>query len=146
MNSITKLWNSRQTIFFISIIDLKLRYRGTVLGFIWSVLEPLAQLGILYVVFSALRSADTSFVVYLFSGLIMIHLFARGATQGLNSLVSKKSIIISLNIPKMIFPFAGILTNLYMIGIEIIIFILYYQIIMFHTLNCYLSHKTKKKS
>ena len=112
-------------ILFLSVMELKLRYRGAVLGFFWSVLEPLAQLGILYLVFSALRSADETFVIYLFSGLIMVHLFSRGTAQAMNSLVNKKSIILSLNIPKIVFPFSALLTNLYMIGIEFIIFFLF---------------------
>lgn len=125
MNPFVDLWKIRSTIIFLSIIELKLKYRGAFLGFFWSILEPLAQLGILYVVFNALRSTDESFVIYLFSGLIMIHLFSRTTVQGMNSLVNKKSIIISLNIPKIIFPLSGILSILYMIGIEIGIFSLF---------------------
>lgn len=125
LNSFLDLWKIKSTILFLSITELKLKYRGAFLGFFWSVLEPLAQLGILYLVFNALRSADASFVIYLFSGLIMIHLFSRTTVQGMNSLVNKKSIIISLNIPKIIFPLSGILTILYMIGIEIGIFFLF---------------------
>jgi len=120
---------SRKIIIYLSLIELKLRYRGAFFGFFWSVLEPLAQLGILYLVFSALRSADETFVIYLFSGLIMVHLFSRGTTQAMNSLINKKSIIVSLNIPKIIFPFSSLLTNLYMIGIEFVIFFLFIAIL-----------------
>jgi len=120
---------SRKIIIYLSLIELKLRYRGAFFGFFWSVLEPLAQLGILYLVFSSLRSADESFVIYLFTGLIMVHLFSRGTTQAMNSLINKKSIIISLNIPKIIFPLSSFLTNLYMIGIEFVIFFLFIAIL-----------------
>ena len=129
MSSAITSEKSRQIIFYLSIIELKLRYRGTVLGFFWSVLEPLAQLGVLYLVFSSLRSADETFVIYLFSGLVMLHLFSRGTTQAMNSLINKKSIIVSLNIPKIIFPLSILLTNLYMIGIEFIIFFLFILIL-----------------
>lgn len=129
MNSSITTGKSRKIIIYLSLIELKLRYRGAFLGFFWSVLEPLAQLGILYVVFSALRSADETFVIYLFSGLIMVHLFSRGTNQAMNSLINKKSIIVSLNIPKIIFPFSSLLTNLYMIGIEFVIFFLFIAIL-----------------
>jgi len=131
LNSLIATGKSRQVIFYLSIIELKLRYRGTFLGFFWSVLEPLAQLGILYLVFSALRSADETFVIYLFSGLIMVHLFTKGTTQAMNSLVTKKSIIVSLNIPKIIFPLSTFLTNLYMVGIEFVIFFLFIVVLGF---------------
>jgi len=41
---------------YLSIVELKLRFTGTVLGFLWSVLEPLIQLLIMYVIFTAIRA------------------------------------------------------------------------------------------
>lgn len=120
--SIQNIWVTRNLIFHLAIMDLKLRYKGTFLGFLWSVLEPLAQLVVLYVIFSSLRPSNESFIIYLFSGLIVIHLFARGTTQGMLSLDTKKSIIQSLNIPKIIFPLSSVMTNILMFGIEIILF------------------------
>ncbi len=124
-NSIIDIWKSRDIIFHISIMDLKLKYKGTMLGFLWSVLEPLVQLAVLYVIFSALRPSEENFIIYLFSGLIIIHLFARGTTSGMNSLVTKKSILLSLNIPKLIFPISSTMTNVWMFGIELIIFFMF---------------------
>jgi len=120
--SIQNIWVTRNLIFHLAIMDLKLRYKGTFLGFLWSVLEPLAQLVVLYVIFSSLRPSNESFIIYLFSGLIVIHLFARGTTQGMLSLNLKKSIILSLNTPKIIFPLSSVMTNILMFGIEIILF------------------------
>jgi len=112
-----------QVIFHLAITELKLRYRGTSLGFLWSVLEPIIQLGVLYVIFSAIHPTDQSFIVYLFIGLITIHFFSRSTSQGMNSIVNKKSIIISLRVPRIIFPFSIVLSNLYMFMIEIGFFI-----------------------
>ena len=120
-NSMT-IQNAFQVIFHLSIMDLKLKYKGTVLGFLWSVIEPLVQLVVLYIVFSSLRPTEESFIIYLFSGLIMIHLFSRGTTSGMNGLVTRKAILLSLNIPKIIFPISSTITNIYMFGIELIIF------------------------
>jgi len=47
--SIMKVWTLRHTIVYLAISELKLKYRGTVLGFLWAVLEPLAQLVVLFV-------------------------------------------------------------------------------------------------
>jgi len=125
MSSARTSGKTRQIIFYLSIVELKLRYRGTVLGFFWSVLEPLAQLLILYVVFTAIRFREEDFIIYLFSGLIMIHFFSRSTTQGLNSLIRNKPIIISLKLSKKIFPISLILTNLYMLAIEFVIFFIF---------------------
>ena len=125
MNPFTEIIKSRHIISHLAKSELKLRYRGTVFGFIWSVLEPLAQLGVLYLVFSSIRSTDSSFVIYLFSGLIMIHFFSRCTSQGINCLPKNKAILDSLKIPKIIFPISTVLSNLYMFLIEIGIFFMF---------------------
>lgn len=123
-NSIT-IQNAFQIIFHISIMNLKVKYKGTVFGFIWSVIEPLVQLGVLYIIFSSLRPTDEGFVIYLFSGLIVIHLFSRGTSSGLSSLATRRAILLSLNIPKIIFPISSVMTNVWMFGIELTIFFLF---------------------
>lgn len=126
MNKTPNIWHSRNIILFLSISDLKLKYRGTTFGFIWSILEPLAQLAILYAVFSAIRPTEGDFIVYLFIGLIMIHLFSRATSQSLNSLIIKKPLLLSLNIQKAIFPLSIVATNIYMFAIELGIFFTFF--------------------
>ena len=108
---LAELWKSRQLLVYMSILEFKLRYKGTFLGFLWSVLEPLAQLGVLFAVFSFLRSYDESFLVHLFTGLIFIHLFSRSTTHAMNNMISKRSIINSVKISKQIFPLSSVLTQ-----------------------------------
>ena len=69
--------------------------------------------------FSFLYSADEHFVVYLFSGLIMLHFFIRSTSHAMNSLSTKKGLLISLNIPKIIFPISSVLTGIWTFFIEI---------------------------
>jgi len=125
LNSVQDVWRLRHTIVYFAISELKLKYRGTVLGFLWTVIEPLAQLLVLYVVFTAIRIADEEFVVYLFTGLIMLHFFNRSSVAGLNSIAIRKSILLSLNVPKLIFPISQMLTNIYILAIEIVIFFMF---------------------
>ncbi len=124
-----KLWKYRELLLYMSILEFKLRYKGTFLGFLWSILEPLAQLGILYVVFSFLRPADESFIIHLFNGLIIIHFFSRSSTHAMNNLIAKRSIVTSVNIPKILFPLSSMLTQLLTFIIEIVILFIF--IIMF---------------
>jgi len=125
LNSFLKIWQARHMIVHLSFAELKVRYKGTVLGFVWSIIEPLAQLAVLFIVFTAIRLADENFVVYLFIGLIFIHFFTGSTTKAMNSLIINKSAIISLNIPKQIFPFSVVLTYFYMLAIEMCIFFLF---------------------
>ena len=121
MNRNNSLFAFKDAILYISILELKVRYKGTILGFIWSVIEPLAQLAILYAVFSFLSNTGENFIIHLFTGLIMVQLFSRGTTQGMVSLFLKKPIILSINVPKMMFPISSVLTHLWMFFIEIAI-------------------------
>jgi ABC-type polysaccharide/polyol phosphate export permease len=127
---VNSIFNYKDAIIYISILELKVRYKGTILGFIWSVLEPLAQLVILNMVFTFLNKTGESFIIYLFLGLIMIQFFSRGTTHGMTSLFAKKPIILSINIPKMIFPVSSVLTHFWMFLIEIAI--LFGFVVFFH--------------
>ncbi len=120
---INSIWKSKSIIFYMSIMDLKLKYKGTMIGSFWSILEPLAQLGILFLVFNFLYASEENFIIYLFNGLIMVHLFSRVSTQAMNSMPSKKSILLSLKIEKIIFPLTNVLTNIWILGIEVVIFV-----------------------
>ena len=125
------LLDYRDTIFYLSILEFKVKYSGTILGLIWSVIEPVAQLVVLYVVFSVLNPSTDTLIIHLFTGLIMVQFFSRSTTQGMFSLFLKKPIILSINIPKMIFPFSSVLTQLWLFFIEIIIlfiFIIYFNL------------------
>ncbi|HSB57691.1 MAG TPA: ABC transporter permease [Nitrosopumilaceae archaeon] len=86
-------------------MNIKLRFKGTYLGFIWAVLEPLFMFIILYVVFASVRHVEQeNFPIYLIVGIILFNLFSRGTTAGLTSLRDNNAILKSLNIRKEFFP------------------------------------------
>jgi len=100
------LWNKRSLVFFFSIMNIKMRFKGTRLGFLWAALEPLFTFILLYVVFtSSIRISDREdFGIYLLTGIIFYHIFTRGTMGGLGSLQANKGIIQSLNIRREFFP------------------------------------------
>jgi len=85
-------------------MDLRLRYRGTTLGFLWAGLEPLFMFILLYVVFTSIRDNREEFAIYLITGVLLHHLFARGSIIGLTSLTNNYAILNSINIKKEFFP------------------------------------------
>jgi len=86
-------------------MNLKIRYKATFLGFSWTALEPLFMFGILYLVFSNLRTGNPeNFAIYLITGVMFYHLFTRGTMMGLSSIRDNSPIIKSLNLKKEIFP------------------------------------------
>jgi len=103
------LWNSRDLVFQLAILNIKIRFKNTYLGFLWAALEPLLYFLVLYVVFTGIRGTGESFAIYLITGVMLFHIFVRGTSGGLISLISNEGIIKSLNVNKEIFPVASTL-------------------------------------
>jgi len=73
-----KLFKNRLSlIFYFAILNIKLRYKSTYLGFIWSAFEPLLYFTVLYVVFTGIRDRDPLFPISLITGILFFHLFTR---------------------------------------------------------------------
>lgn len=74
------------------------------MGLLWAAIEPLAYFVVLYLVFSSIRETGPDFAIYLITGVMLYHIFARGTSGGLVSLVMNRGIIQSVNIRRVFFP------------------------------------------
>ncbi len=110
--------------------DFKLRYQGSVLGYAWSLLRPLAMFVILYVVFAKffrLGDAIPSFPIYLLVGIVLWNYFAEVTSNSINSIVGRGDILRKINFPKYVIVLAGsisALINLFLNCLIIILFML----------------------
>ena len=86
--------------------DLKVKYRRTILGYVWSLLNPLLQLLVLSVVFSHLlgRFGVENYAHFLFSGLLAWMFFQQSMSMGAISLLQNENYIKKIYLPKLIFP------------------------------------------
>lgn len=117
------LKDNRSLIMTFAMGELKNRYRNSFFGFLWSILEPLLLLSILYFVFtSVLKSPIPNFAVYLLLGLIMWNFISKSTTMGLNSLTGKSSIISQVYFQRAIPALSSNVTGIMMLGLEFIIF------------------------
>jgi len=92
-------------LFNLAILNIKIRFKNTYLGLLWAALEPLLYFIVLYVVFTTIRiRSHEDFAIYLITGILLYHIFARGASGGLSSLTSSAGILRSLKIPHELFP------------------------------------------
>ena len=89
-------------------MGVKLRYKGTYLGFLWNALEPLLTFLILYVVFTSIRDRPGDFGIYLLTGIMLYHVFTRGTLSGLSSIRNNKNFIITLKIGKEFYPITAV--------------------------------------
>lgn len=112
------------------ITDFKLRYQGSVLGYLWSLLKPLMLFAILYVVFvHFLRfGADIEhFPVYLLLGIVLWSFFTEATTQGMQAIVARGDLIRKINFPKYIIVISGTISaliNLLLNLLVVLVFIL----------------------
>jgi len=97
---------------------LKARYRRSVFGFLWSLLNPLFTMIILTVVFSAIyKSSFNELGLYIMSGLLPWNMISSTMTGGCSSLVSAEGYLKKVHLPKQIFPMS-------VLGVEIVNFLL----------------------
>lgn len=92
--------------------DFKTRYKRSVLGVLWSILNPLLTMVVQYIVFSSLfRSTIPNFVVYLMSGGVLFSFFSESVNLGLNSILGNAALITKVYVPKYIYPVSRVLSS-----------------------------------
>ena len=109
--------------------DLKVKYRRSTLGILWSMLNPLLMMMILSAVFSYMfKSAIANYPVYLMIGQLTFGFFSESTNTAMTSMLSAASLIKKVYIPKYIFPMEKVLFSLINIAftsIALIIVMLY---------------------
>lgn len=92
--------------------DFKTKYKRSVLGMLWSFLNPLLTMTIQYVVFSTLfKSSIPNFIVYLLSGIICFNFFSEATGMCLMSIIGNATLINKVYVPKYIYPFSRTLSS-----------------------------------
>ncbi len=106
------------------ITDFKLRYQGSVLGYLWSLLKPLMLFAILYVVFIHFMRF-TSFgeypAVQLLLGIVMWTFFTEATGQGMAAIVTRGDLIRKINFPKYIIVISGTISALINLCLNLIV-------------------------
>lgn len=106
------------------VTDFKLRYQGSVLGYLWSLLKPLMLFAVLYVVFvHFLRfgSDVPHFPVYLLLGVVMWTFFGEATSQGMQVIVERGDLIRKINFPKYIMVVSGTISALINLSLNLLV-------------------------
>lgn len=107
MNSLKELYNYREMLFNLVKKDLRTRYKGSVLGFLWTFVNPLLQLVVYTMVFSVImRSNIPKYYIYLFVALVPWIFFSTSLTAGSSSILGNKDLIKKIYFPRIIIPMA----------------------------------------
>lgn len=93
--------------------DIKVRYRHSVLGLVWTVLNPLLMMVVITIVFSTLFKQNIpNFPIYYLSGSLLFTLNSEATTNALHSIISNASLIKKVYIPKYLFPLSSVLSSM----------------------------------
>jgi ABC-type polysaccharide/polyol phosphate export permease len=107
-------WEYRELLVRMTMRDLLLRYKQTVMGFGWAIFMPLVNTAIFTVIFTRVASIDVGapYPVYAFCGLVAWNFFASALRFSVISLTSNPSLVTKLYFPREIFPFSAVLVSL----------------------------------
>lgn len=97
--------------------DLKVRYRRSAIGFLWTMLQPLLMMLVLQTVFSTIflaKSAEVpqNYEVYVLAGILFWNFFSQSIVASMNSLRGNAQLLQKLPVPKVVFPLATVLSGL----------------------------------
>lgn len=116
----------KELFYFFTWRDVKVKYKQTVLGVLWAILQPLIMMIILnfFMVqaFDA-QSEDMGYPIFAFSGLILWTVFSSGLTNAGNSMVTNAQIIKKIYFPRLIIPISSILVSVFDFLIAFLVFI-----------------------
>ncbi len=101
--------------------DIKVRYRKSVLGLLWTVLNPLLMMCVITVVFSTLfRQNIPNFPIYYLAGSLTFSFNSEATSNGLYSIIGSASLIKKVYIPKYLFPISKVLSALVNLGFSLV--------------------------
>ena len=117
-----EMWKFKGILFNFAISDLKIRYRNSVFGILWSLVEPLLMLGVLFFVFSTMFKFEIeNFPIYLLLGIICYNFFKNGTTFALNSLTNRSALMTQIYFPRAIPGLSSGVTAAIMLLLELVV-------------------------
>jgi lipopolysaccharide transport system permease protein len=106
-----EFWRYRELLAFLTWRDIKVRYKQTILGAAWAVLQPLATMVVFSLFFGRLAAAPSSGVPYplfVFAGLLPWNLFANAIASAGQSVVGSQNLVTKVYFPRLIIPVAAV--------------------------------------
>ncbi len=121
---IKELYDYRNLIWVLAWVEFKQRYKNSVLGYFWSLLEPLLMFAVLYIVFSNLMRVQVEhYQLFLLQGIIMWSFFTRSTSASLMAIAGKAQLVKKVYFPRDILVISCCITALLMSIFESIVFL-----------------------
>lgn len=118
------LRHQARIVFVIAQSDFKLKYAGSALGYVWSILKPLGLFGMLYVVFGRffkLSNGAPHYPIYLLLGIVLYTFYSDATRLGMESIVKRTKLISKLAFPRVIIPLSITLSSAITFGVNLVV-------------------------
>jgi len=119
-----ELWEYRELLYFLTWRDIKVRYKQTVLGAAWAIIQPLFAMVVFSIFFGRLAKVPSDglpYPIFAYCGLIPWQLFSHALTESANSLVANQNLITKVYFPRLVIPLAAALGGIVDFGIAFLV-------------------------
>jgi len=129
------LWQYRELLYFLTWRDVKVRYKQTVIGFLWAIIQPFLKMVVFSIIFGSLAKMDSEgfpYPIFLYAGLLPWQFFASSVSRSGESVVASTNLITKVYFPRLIIPIASVgacLVDFAISFIILIILMLYYNVV-----------------
>lgn len=124
--SLTALWEYRQLLGLLVRRELKVRYKDSALGFLWSLLRPLALLVVYYVAigqFLGAQRAIPDFAIFVFTGLTTWALFAEIVSASTGSILGNAGLVKKVYLPREVFPLSTVGSGVFNFFVQLLVLV-----------------------
>jgi len=129
------IWEYRELLYFLTWRDVKVRYKQTVIGFLWAIIQPFLKMVVFSIIFGSLAKMDSEgfpYPIFLYAGLLPWQFFASSVSRSGESVVASANLITKVYFPRLIIPIASVgacLVDFAISFIILIILMLYYNVV-----------------
>jgi lipopolysaccharide transport system permease protein len=120
-----ELWEGRELLYYLVLRDVKVRYKQTVLGVAWAVLQPLFTMLVFSVIFGRFAKVPSDglpYAVFVFAGLLPWTFFSSNITQASQSLLTQQSLLTKIYLPRLFIPASAIGSGLVDLLVSFVVF------------------------
>jgi len=132
--NLKELWDYRELLFVLTQRDIKVRYKQTVLGVAWAVIQPLLTMILFSVIFGKLAKIPSDglpYPIFVYAGLLPWMFFANAISQSSSSLIGSSQLVSKVYFPRLIIPLSSVgsgLIDFAVSGVILLILMLWYGI------------------
>lgn len=131
---LNEIWEYRELLYFLVWKDVKIRYKQSVVGAAWAVIQPLFTMAIFTFLFGGIYKLPTEgipYPIYIYTGLVLWTYFSNSVNHGSNSLIANASLVTKVYFPRALIPLSACVAGLLDLAIATIILIgmmFFYQV------------------